>query len=111
MQIIEQGNGDPLVLIPGLQGRWEYMSATVDALAGHCHVLTFSLCDEPSAETPWKSDQGLSNYVTQVQSVLDERGIARAAICGASFGGLVALRAAARLPDRVSALVLASTPG
>jgi 3-oxoadipate enol-lactonase len=35
----------------------------------------------------------------------------RAALCGTSFGGYVALRYAALRPERVSALVLASVPG
>ncbi|MSO49750.1 MAG: hypothetical protein EXQ49_07580 [Acidobacteria bacterium] len=42
---------------------------------------------------------------------LDERGLARAAICGVSFGGRVALRFAARRPERTEALVLVSAPG
>ena len=33
VQIVDKGSGTPLVLIPPLQGRWEYMSDTVDALA------------------------------------------------------------------------------
>ncbi|PYR01316.1 MAG: alpha/beta hydrolase, partial [Acidobacteria bacterium] len=33
MQIIEYGGGDPLVLIPGIQGRWEYMRPAIEALA------------------------------------------------------------------------------
>ena len=37
-------------------------------------------------------------------------GIERAAICGVSFGGLIAVRFAAEHPARCSALVLASTP-
>ena len=38
MTIVEQGRGQPLVLIPGLQGRWEYLRPTIDALAGDFHV-------------------------------------------------------------------------
>ena len=44
--IVERGAGPPLVVIPGIQGRWEYATATVDALARHFKVITFSLCDE-----------------------------------------------------------------
>ena len=43
-----------------------------------------------------------------VLKVLDSNGIERAALVGNSFGGSVALRAAATAPDRVSALVLVS---
>ena len=38
-------------------------------------------------------------------------GVERAVICGVSFGGLIALRYAARRPDRTDALILVSTPG
>ena len=47
--IVEKGTGDPLVLIPGLQGRWEYVQPAVDALSKMFHVITFSLADEPAA--------------------------------------------------------------
>ena len=50
-------------------------------------------------------------YVAHIVSVLDAASIERAAVCGISFGGLIALRVAATMPARVSALVLASTPG
>jgi pimeloyl-ACP methyl ester carboxylesterase len=111
MQIIERGSGDPLVLIPSLQGRWEYLRPTVDALSESYRVLTFSLCDEPTAKASFDPVQGIESFAAQVEAVLDERQLSRAAICGVSFGGLVALRAAARMPSRISALVLASTPG
>ena len=32
---------DPLVLIPGIQGRWEWMAPTIEALAQRHRVLTF----------------------------------------------------------------------
>src|SRR5690242_20596282 len=48
-EIIERGTGQPVVLIPGIQGRWEYATATVEALARDCRVITFSLCDERTA--------------------------------------------------------------
>ena len=45
MQIVERGHGEPLVFIPGIQGRWEYQRAAIDALAVSFRVLTFSLSD------------------------------------------------------------------
>jgi 3-oxoadipate enol-lactonase len=89
----------PLVLIPGIQGRWEYMRGTVDALSNHFQVLTFSLRGDT-----------MDDYVAQVSRALDERHIQRAVICGVSFGGLVALRVAAMFPERTMSLVLVSTP-
>ena len=99
MKIIDRGSGPPLVLIPGLQGRWEYMRPAVDALSACFRVLTFSL-----------DADDLDGYAEQVASALSEKGIERAAICGVSFGGLIAVRFAAQHPARCSALILASTP-
>jgi pimeloyl-ACP methyl ester carboxylesterase len=108
---VERGSGEPLIFVPGLQGRWEYMRPAIDALSETHRVITFPLCDEPAAQASFHRERGLDGYVAQVESVLDALTIERAAICGVSFGGLIALRLAATLPARASALVLASTPG
>jgi pimeloyl-ACP methyl ester carboxylesterase len=89
----------PLVLIPGIQGRWEYMRGTVDALSAHFRVLTFSL-----------RGNTVEDYTGQVSRILDEHHLDRAVVCGVSFGGLVALRFAAAFPERTIALVMVSTP-
>jgi 3-oxoadipate enol-lactonase len=99
VNIIDRGSGPPIVLIPGLQGRWEYMRPAVDALASCFRVLTFSL-----------DGDDLDGYAKQVGRALSDKGIERATICGVSFGGLIAVRFAAQYPARCSALVLASTP-
>ena len=36
-----RGSGPPLVLVPGMQGRWEWMTPTVEALARRFRVGTF----------------------------------------------------------------------
>ena len=111
MHIVEQGAGPALVLIPGIQGRWEYVRPSVDALSSAFRVITFPLCDEPSADFAFDSSCGFGSYVEQVRAALDQCGIERAIVCGVSFGGLVALRFAAAHADRTGGLVLASTPG
>jgi pimeloyl-ACP methyl ester carboxylesterase len=108
-EIVEQGTGEPLVLIPGVQGRWEYSRGLVEALASRYRVITFSLCDERSGERA--SAPCIDVFADQVESVLDRLQLPRAAIVGVSFGGLVALRVAATRPQRTSALVMISAPG
>jgi pimeloyl-ACP methyl ester carboxylesterase len=108
--IVERGSGIPLVLIPGVQGRWEYFAPAVDALAGSFRVLTFSLCGELGSPRI-NPARGIDNFADQIVNALDSRGVPQAVICGVSFGGVAALRFAAEHPDRTSALVLASTPG
>jgi pimeloyl-ACP methyl ester carboxylesterase len=104
--MIERGNGIPIVLIPGIQGRWEWMRPAVDALAKHHRVISFSLCDERTSPFPCDPEKAFENYILQVGLALDRARIDRAVIAGVSYGGLIATEFAARHPDRVSALVL-----
>ncbi len=75
------------------------MRPAVEALAASFRVITFSL-----------QGADLDGLVRQVADALDRAEVERATICGVSFGGLVALRFAARQASRCAALVLASTP-
>lgn len=110
MDIVERGAGRPLVLVPGIQGRWEYMRPAVEALAEHFRVLTYSLAGEAASGRPYDRTRGFDDLADQVETVLDSRGLDQAIVCGVSFGGLVALRFAATRPSRTRALVLVSTP-
>ena len=116
--MVDVGSGPAIVLIPGIQGRWEWMRPTVQALARDWRVLARSLPGEPgevpsSGESPAgpASPANFDHLVDHVDRLLDEAGVSRAVICGVSFGGLVALRYAATRPERVRALILVSTPG
>lgn len=111
MRIIDQGSGTPLVLIPGIQGRWGDLRPAIDMLSRSFRVITFPLCGERTSDVPFDHARGLDNYVAQTVEALDHAGVDDAAICGISFGGIVALRVAAAHPERTRALVLASTPG
>ena len=104
--MVDRGSGTPIVLIPGLQGRWEWTSPAVDALAKHNRVITFSLCDERSSAFPCDPQRGFENYLDQIDQAIKQARIERAVIAGVSYGGLIATEFAARHPERVSALVL-----
>lgn len=106
--MIDRGDGIPFVLIPGIQGRWEWMAPTVDALARTGRVLAFSFPDEPGSGFECMAERGFENYVAQVERALDRAGVDRAVMIGVSYGGLVAAEFAARFGDRVLGLVLAS---
>jgi pimeloyl-ACP methyl ester carboxylesterase len=108
LNIIDRGKGTPIVVIPGVQGRWEWMLPAIDALAERCRVITFSLADEPTSGGSFDERRGFWSYVDQVREVLDAAHISRAAICGVSYGGLIAAAFAAHHPDRTASLVLVS---
>jgi len=99
------------VLIPGIQGRWEWMAPTVRALGVYFRVVTSSLPGDPGGSVDGVGVDGFDAYAHWVERLLDDAGIDRATMVGVSFGGLVAAHLAACRPARVQALVLASTPG
>lgn len=106
--VIDRGAGPALVLVPGLQGRCEWMQPTVNALSRDFRVVTFTLAGDWGSRQRFNPDLGFDTYLAQIDRVLDEAGIESAVMCGVSYGGLIAVRYAARRPQRVSHLVLAS---
>ena len=110
MHVIDRGQGSPVLLIPGVQGRWEWMADAIDALARHHRVISYSLADEPSSGFPCLDADGFDNYLRQARAVLDATGLDRVAVVGVSYGGLIASELAARDPQRVTHLVISSSP-
>lgn len=108
--IIQRGEGQPIVLVPGIQGRCEWQLPTLPALATLGRAITFSLCDEPSSGCAWNEAAGFENYLTQLDEVLRQAQAERPLLVGVSYGGLIAAEYAARHPQAVAGLVLASAP-
>ena len=99
--MFDQGSGTPIVVVQPLQGRWEWTRDLVRELARGARTVTYTLCAEPRIE----------DYVAQLRDVMDAAGLRSAAVCGISFGGAIAARFAAEFPDRVTRLVIVSSPG
>jgi pimeloyl-ACP methyl ester carboxylesterase len=104
------GTGPPLVVVPGIQGRWEWLRPGLDQLQRHCRTVSYSLSGDFGSQ--WKPDPalGFENYLRQLDDVFDRARLTRAAVCGISYGGFIALRYAATRPERVSHLILTSSP-
>ena len=108
--MVDIGNGPPVVVIPGIQGRWEWMAPAVEALSSRCRVITGSLPGDRGSLQELDRPQGFDIHLNWVDELLDRTGLEHAALCGVSFGGLVAVRYAAHRPSRTRAVVLVSTP-
>ena len=106
--LIDRGKGPPLVLVPGVQGRWEWMQPTVDALAEHFRVLTFSLAGDLASGQSLEPRLGFDTFIAQVDRAFEEAGLTSALLCGVSYGGLIAYRYASLRPARIRQLVLVS---
>jgi pimeloyl-ACP methyl ester carboxylesterase len=109
--MFDQGKGPPVVIVPGLQGRWEWAKPALNELARTCRAISYTLSGDLGSGREARPELGFEDYVRQLDDVLEGAGLGRAVICGVSFGGFVAVRYAARHPGRVSALILASAPG
>jgi 3-oxoadipate enol-lactonase len=98
-----EAGGFPLVVVPGIQGRWEWLVPAIDALAARHRVMTFSLRDVGGSDL-------FQRWTDHIDQLLDRAAEPAAVIVGTSFGGFVALAYAAARPERVTHLVLVSTP-
>lgn len=101
------GHGPTLLLIPGIQGRWEWTRPTVQALARTHRVVSYSLSGERGAVPPL-APRSFDDLVRQARNALNRATDGPAVVCGVSYGALIALRFAVRHPERVRALVLVS---
>ena len=90
--MFDRGHGPPLVIVPGVHGRWEWMKPALDKLAGSCRTISYSLCGDIGSGQHLDPEQGFDNYLRQLDAVLDRSGVEKVALCGVSFGGFVALQ-------------------
>jgi pimeloyl-ACP methyl ester carboxylesterase len=109
-RIVERGSGRPLILIPGIQGRYEWSTPTLDALGTLGRAITYSLADEPTSRFSWIEGDGFGNYLTQLADVIARTCTVPPVLVGVSYGGLIAAEFAARHPDAIAGLVVASAP-
>jgi len=103
-------NAITLVVVPGIQGRFEWLSPTLDHLRRRLPTLSYSLCGDLRSGCRLDPALGFENYMVQLDGVLDRARLDRVALCGISYGGFIALRYAATRPHRVGALILTSSP-
>lgn len=104
------GSCASLVVVPGIQGRWEWLQPALTHLSRRLRTVTYTLCGDVGSEHRLDAALGFENYLRQLDDILDRASLDRVALCGVSYGGLIALRYAATRPDRVSSLILASSP-
>ncbi|MFD1659060.1 alpha/beta fold hydrolase [Streptomyces caeni] len=111
---LEEGTGSPVVLVHGSgPGVTAYANwrLTIPALAERMRVLAPDMAGFGFSERPEGVSYGLDLWVDQLVGFLDALELPSASIVGNSFGGAIALRAAARHPERVDRLVLMGSAG
>jgi pimeloyl-ACP methyl ester carboxylesterase len=106
----EQGQGDCLVILPGLATSIDFWQLNVPALAQSHRVLAvdppgFGKSDKP--DVPYDLDW----ICDQVVLFMDAKGVERASLMGASLGGHLAVMIAHSHPERVDKLILMGSCG
>ncbi len=104
---LEQGAGEPVLLLHGLMGQMHHWDTVIEGLAPLCRPMALALpIFDPALRDV--SIEGLSDHVLRFLDALD---IPRAVIGGNSLGGQVALALTVAQRDRVSGLVLTGSAG
>lgn len=107
---LDEGSGDPVVLLHGWGGQAASMTPLVVGLRDQYRVIAFDLpgfggSSQPPA--PW----GTPEYADLVYRAVASLGVQRATYVGHSFGGRLAIWIAAHHADAVQALVLVDAAG
>lgn len=104
----EQGDGDPLLLIPYLSADNACYAFQLEAFSARYRCLCIDLPGSGESDKP-AGPYSITGYADQVAGFLNAINVTRAHVAGVSLGGAVALQLAARHPDLVASLGLHST--
>ena len=72
--MFDKGSGPPLIVIPGVQGRWEWMQPALLRLARQCRTISYSLAGDIRTKYAADAEHVFDNYLRQVDAVFDRIG-------------------------------------
>lgn len=104
-EVVRLGEGDPLVLIPGLAGGPRLLVPLARRLAMRRQVIIIGLRGD-SHPLASKRTHDITDHARDVARIIESLEIHRPEIFGVSFGGAVALELAIERPDLVRSLTL-----
>ncbi len=107
-EYVEEGQGRKVLLLHGLFGSPDNWVRTIETLAPNYHVLALRLPVHRDNCNGLNSIPQLTEYVKEF---IDHKNIDKAALCGNSLGGQIALDFCVRYPERAEKLVLTGSAG
>lgn len=103
----EQGDGEPLLLIPYLSADNACYALQLPAYTEHFRCISVDLPGSGASDMP-QGPYSTERYADQMAAFLEAIGVERAHVAGVSLGAAVATHLAARHPERVRSLSLHS---
>lgn len=104
----EHGSGLPLVLTHGIGGSADNWAPVIPALAERYHVITWDVRGFGRSDKP-EGPYSAALWAQDLAGLIDALGLPHACILGHSMGGVIAQRFALDFPEKLQALILAST--
>ena len=108
--VVELGDGPPLLLVHGLSGCWQNWLENIPWFARSHRVIVPDLPGFGASEMP-RGEISIDGYAQFLEELCDALSIDAAAVVGNSMGGHVASELAIRSPQRVERLMLVSAAG
>ncbi|MFD1718875.1 alpha/beta fold hydrolase [Georgenia deserti] len=103
------GDGPTIVFVAGLGMDRTTWRRQVDFFRITHRVVTFDVRGAGGSGPLHARSGVLATQAADLKALLEHLGIARAVLCGVSFGGILAQEFAIRYPDRIAGLVLCDT--
>jgi pimeloyl-ACP methyl ester carboxylesterase len=110
VNVVELGEGPPLLFIHGLAGSWQNWLEQLPAFCADHRVIALDLPGFGASPMPTEKIS-IAGYARIVERVCAELGVDAAAVVGNSMGGFIAAELAIAAPQRVERLVLVSAAG
>lgn len=105
VEVVRVGDGDPIVLVPGLAGGWRLVAPLAQRLSRRFEVIVCGLRgDRFPMGGGWARE--MSDHARDLGAVIAQLGLERPAVFGVSFGGAVALELAVEQPHAIGALIV-----
>lgn len=98
-----EGKGHPVLLLNGMYATQRHWKRVVPLLAGRYRVVTFD--GRARGKSGTSSDYSFAGCLEDLTAVLDATGLKRPILAGWSHGAAVAVRYAAKHPDKVAGVV------
>ena len=105
-----EGEGPPIVLLPGITSpavTWDFVARR---LAGFAHVMTLDNRGRGLSSGGAHLHYRLTDYAADTAGVITQLGLDRPFVLGHSMGARIALRLAADAPECVGPMILADPP-